>query len=722
MSSNHGDDDGAPTGPRVTFDDRRSTVEEVERNFPPPGTSESGGGPPRRRRSGFNVSAWTTNIFSGGGGGGSGGGGSSSGDAGAAGRPPPATRQSSGAMVLRVGSGIAQDHGPGGIGAGDGASFPTPRAGRFVPPPVGSGASGDRYYDHHHDYYHPRPAAAGGPMPYPSYGDPYGHEYGYGYGYETPYVGGVAYTPGINDGPFHNPFSPRTQPPPPPPRARARRRDYGATVHQDRDGLNLFVAPWYDDDLAYASMTAERDFDNYIDPLPPRPTARPRYIPTGRPVGLERDFGNYIDPLPPRPTSRPRYRATRRPVELERDGERVWRTAYREDADDEFLREREDTAGESKETMERNLRERLQRLREEDTMPGKQKEKDEEGEGAGDSDKSLEDIAIRVRAPRRATVERRTRFAEVERSRSRERSRRRSTSPFPAGRHRERQRKGKSLAQPETEMIDFLKGDDDDRTRDRYGSRYGSRLGSRIGSRYGSYYGVYSDDESVEVEWTRRKESRGASPPLDEKPYRGGPSSKARDYVLGTGGSADSGGSSTSSDESSSDSSSSSWKVDVRISRRPPGSPRGSRRGSIGGDDLDDADYYSSSEDDATFTADVAYSFYPSRLSRTDSAATTGMSSAASNSGNDSALGIQTNGSSDADGLLNGGAGSASGKKGPPGRPQKSGPSFDGRYINVLNVFESRYTGDAKFEGTHAVTLTVIHDAKKQRQPLFRWM
>ncbi|KAI1498364.1 hypothetical protein F5X99DRAFT_412171 [Biscogniauxia marginata] len=39
-----------------------------------------------------------------------------------------------------------------------------------------------------------------------------------------------------------------------------------------------------------------------------------------------------------------------------------------------------------------------------------------------------------------------------------------------------------------------------------------------------------------------------------------------------------------------------------------------------------------------------------------------------------------------------------------------------------LKIFQSRYTGDAVSDGTHTAKLTVIHDPKKQRQPLFRWM
>ncbi|KAI1408911.1 hypothetical protein F5Y13DRAFT_204091 [Hypoxylon sp. FL1857] len=51
----------------------------------------------------------------------------------------------------------------------------------------------------------------------------------------------------------------------------------------------------------------------------------------------------------------------------------------------------------------------------------------------------------------------------------------------------------------------------------------------------------------------------------------------------------------------------------------------------------------------------------------------------------------------------------------------KDGPNV-ARPSNILHVFQSQYTGDAVSEGTHTVKLTVIHDPKKQRQPLFRWM
>ncbi|KAI1774117.1 hypothetical protein F4818DRAFT_420890 [Hypoxylon cercidicola] len=41
---------------------------------------------------------------------------------------------------------------------------------------------------------------------------------------------------------------------------------------------------------------------------------------------------------------------------------------------------------------------------------------------------------------------------------------------------------------------------------------------------------------------------------------------------------------------------------------------------------------------------------------------------------------------------------------------------------STLHIFQSKYTGDAVSDGTHTAKLTVVHDPKKQRQPLFRWM
>ncbi|KAI0117112.1 hypothetical protein F4814DRAFT_415281 [Daldinia grandis] len=44
------------------------------------------------------------------------------------------------------------------------------------------------------------------------------------------------------------------------------------------------------------------------------------------------------------------------------------------------------------------------------------------------------------------------------------------------------------------------------------------------------------------------------------------------------------------------------------------------------------------------------------------------------------------------------------------------------RTSDILHVYQSQYTGDAVSDGTHTAKLTVIHDPKKQRQPLFRWV
>ncbi|KAF3055618.1 hypothetical protein GL218_06953 [Daldinia childiae] len=44
------------------------------------------------------------------------------------------------------------------------------------------------------------------------------------------------------------------------------------------------------------------------------------------------------------------------------------------------------------------------------------------------------------------------------------------------------------------------------------------------------------------------------------------------------------------------------------------------------------------------------------------------------------------------------------------------------RATDVLHIYQSQYTGDAVSDGTHTAKLTVIHDPKRQRQPLFRWV
>lgn len=44
------------------------------------------------------------------------------------------------------------------------------------------------------------------------------------------------------------------------------------------------------------------------------------------------------------------------------------------------------------------------------------------------------------------------------------------------------------------------------------------------------------------------------------------------------------------------------------------------------------------------------------------------------------------------------------------------------RASDMLHIYQSQYTGDAVSDGTHTAKLTVIHDPKRQRQPLFRWV
>ncbi|KAL8341987.1 hypothetical protein RB601_005236 [Gaeumannomyces tritici] len=66
-----------------------------------------------------------------------------------------------------------------------------------------------------------------------------------------------------------------------------------------------------------------------------------------------------------------------------------------------------------------------------------------------------------------------------------------------------------------------------------------------------------------------------------------------------------------------------------------------------------------------------------------------------------------------------------------PARPAPPGQVIDGVISDhqkagagILNVYESRYTGDALSDGAHAVKLTVMHDSKstRHRQALFRWL
>jgi hypothetical protein len=37
-------------------------------------------------------------------------------------------------------------------------------------------------------------------------------------------------------------------------------------------------------------------------------------------------------------------------------------------------------------------------------------------------------------------------------------------------------------------------------------------------------------------------------------------------------------------------------------------------------------------------------------------------------------------------------------------------------------VYQSQYTGEGSLDGLHGASLTVVHDPKRQRQPLFRWL
>ncbi|KAI1376242.1 hypothetical protein F4677DRAFT_85578 [Hypoxylon crocopeplum] len=61
-------------------------------------------------------------------------------------------------------------------------------------------------------------------------------------------------------------------------------------------------------------------------------------------------------------------------------------------------------------------------------------------------------------------------------------------------------------------------------------------------------------------------------------------------------------------------------------------------------------------------------------------------------------------------------------EKSEDGAPNAKDESNTSKTGKILHVFQSQYTGDAVSDGTHSSKLTVIHDPKKQRQPLFRWM
>ena len=54
---------------------------------------------------------------------------------------------------------------------------------------------------------------------------------------------------------------------------------------------------------------------------------------------------------------------------------------------------------------------------------------------------------------------------------------------------------------------------------------------------------------------------------------------------------------------------------------------------------------------------------------------------------------------------------------------QNEGPSTStSRTARMLKIYRSEYTGDAFADGSHSARLTVIHDPKRTRQPIFRWM
>lgn len=53
---------------------------------------------------------------------------------------------------------------------------------------------------------------------------------------------------------------------------------------------------------------------------------------------------------------------------------------------------------------------------------------------------------------------------------------------------------------------------------------------------------------------------------------------------------------------------------------------------------------------------------------------------------------------------------------------QREEPSGGIRPSNVTGVYASRYTGNAEAGGTHTAKLTVLHDPKGFRRPLFNWL
>lgn len=90
------------------------------------------------------------------------------------------------------------------------------------------------------------------------------------------------------------------------------------------------------------------------------------------------------------------------------------------------------------------------------------------------------------------------------------------------------------------------------------------------------------------------------------------------------------------------------------------------------------------------------YEFRPSRLSKSPS--------------RDNSIGAN---GSDADGPL------LEAERSPPN--QSEGPSAS-KTARTLQIYRSEYTGDAFADGSHSARLTAIHDPKKTREPIFRWM
>ena len=53
---------------------------------------------------------------------------------------------------------------------------------------------------------------------------------------------------------------------------------------------------------------------------------------------------------------------------------------------------------------------------------------------------------------------------------------------------------------------------------------------------------------------------------------------------------------------------------------------------------------------------------------------------------------------------------------------QRDEPNGGFRNSNATAIYASHYTGSAEFGGTHVATLTVLHDPRKLKRPLFNWL